>query len=194
MIRTLLGLQSALLLFFTISIPVEVVYAEHTLHAGAAGYGVLISAWGGGAVAGSTVYARWRRLPARELIVLGSALLGAGFAVLAVAPSLAVAIIGSAIAGIGNGIEAVAVRTAVQEEVEPGWMALMMAFNESLGQLVPGGGILIGGLLAALATPRSALAVGAIGTLVLTAAAWVVLRPAVRVGRPRFEGPAHDRA
>jgi hypothetical protein len=73
-------------------------------------------------------------------------------------------------------------------------MALMMAFNESLGQLVPGGGILIGGLLAALATPRSALAVGAIGTLVLTAAAWVVLRPAVRVGRPRFEGPAHDRA
>ena len=73
-----MGLQSALTLFFSLSVPVEVAFASHTLHAGAGGYGALVTAWGAGAVAGSTMYARWRRLPARELIVLGSVLLGAG--------------------------------------------------------------------------------------------------------------------
>lgn len=191
-LRSLFILQSVLLVFFTISIPVEVVYAEHTLHAGAAGYGVLISAWGGGAVAGSTIYARWRRLPARELIVLGSVLLGVGLLLMAVAPTLPVAIAGSAIAGVGNGIYAVSARTAVQEAVEAAWMPLMMSFNEAISQAIPGVGILIGGLVAALASTRSAFAVGGIGALSLTGVAWLMLRPAVRVSRPHIEGPAHD--
>ena len=48
------------------------VFAEHTLHTGAGGYGALLSAWGVGAVAGSAVYARWRGRPARQLIALGA--------------------------------------------------------------------------------------------------------------------------
>ena len=75
-IRTLLGLQAAMLLFFTISIPVEVVFTTHTLHAGAGGYGALLSAWGAGAVVGSAIYARWRDLPSRRLIVGGASALG----------------------------------------------------------------------------------------------------------------------
>ena len=191
-IRTLLGTQSALTLFFSLSVPVEVAFAQHTLHAGAAGYGVLFSAWGGGAVAGSTIYARWRRLPARELIVLGSVLLGGGLVLMAIAPTLAVALVGSVIAGVGNGIFAVAARTAVQEAVEPEWMAMMMSFNESLGQLVPGAGILLGGVLATVASPRVALGVGGVGALALTAVTWALLRPPVRTSRPHIEGPAHD--
>ena len=70
LIRALLGLQAAALVFFTMSIPVEVVFAQRSLHAGAGGYGALLSAWGAGAVAGSAAYARWRGLPARALIVL----------------------------------------------------------------------------------------------------------------------------
>ena len=38
-IRALLALQAAALVFFTMSIPVELVLAQHTLHAGAGGYG-----------------------------------------------------------------------------------------------------------------------------------------------------------
>lgn len=45
-ISRLLLLQGFGVLFFTISVPVEVVFAQHTLHAGAAGYGGLLSAWG----------------------------------------------------------------------------------------------------------------------------------------------------
>jgi predicted MFS family arabinose efflux permease len=194
MIQSLLSVQAMLLLFFTISIPVEVVYAQRTLHAGAAGYGILLSAWGGGAVFGSTIYARWRRLPARNLISLGGGLLAAGFLVMAVAPSIAVAIIGSIVAGTGNGVEAVAARTALQEQVEAQWMALMMSFNESLTQSVPGLGILLGGALATLASPRAALAVGGVGGLIVTCAAWILLRPAVRSSRPHIDPTAPDPA
>jgi len=194
LIRSLLGVQAMLLLFFTISIPVEVVYAQRTLHAGAAGYGVLLSAWGGGAVFGATIYARWRRLPARELIVLGGGCLAVGFVVMAIAPSLAVAIAGSIIAGAGNGVEAVAARTALQEQVEGQWMALMMSFNESVTQSVPGLGILVGGVLATLASPRAALGVGGVGGLIVTCAAWRLLGPTAHPRRRPIEQPAPDGA
>ena len=48
------------MLFFAISIPVEVVFATRTLHAGAGGLGALSALWGAGAVAGSGIYARFR--------------------------------------------------------------------------------------------------------------------------------------
>jgi predicted MFS family arabinose efflux permease len=176
-IRALLGLQAMALLFFTISIPVEVVFAQHSLHAGAGGYGALLSAWGAGAVAGSVVYARWRSLSARILISLGAGALGVGFLVMALAPKLAPALVGAALAGAGNGIEAVSVRTALQEHVEARWMAMMMSLNESMFQAVPGAGILLGGAITALASPRVALAVAGGGALVVTAAAWAVLPP-----------------
>jgi MFS family permease len=104
LIRDLLAVQAAGFLFFTISIPVEVVFAQHSLHAGAAGYGGLLSAWGAGAVGGSAVYARWRRLPHRELIALGAFALGIGFLVLSISPTLAMARVGAAVAGVGSGI------------------------------------------------------------------------------------------
>jgi Major Facilitator Superfamily len=176
-IRALFSLQAAALLFFTISIPVEVVFAQHSLHAGAGGYGALLSVWGGGAIAGSAIYARWRSLPPRNLISLGAGSLGIGFVVMAAAPGLALALVGAVLAGCGNGIEAVAARTALQEYVEPNWMAMMMSLNESMFQAVPGGGILLGGTIASLASPRAALAVAGGGAFAITAFAWMVLTP-----------------
>ena len=84
---------------------------------------------------------------------------------MAIAPTLAVAIVGAAFAGIGNGVEAVAARTALQEETEERWMALMMSFNEAMFQSVPGAGIVIGGAITALGSPRAALAVAGAGSL-----------------------------
>jgi hypothetical protein len=176
-IRVLLTLQAVAWAFLTISIPVEVVFAQQSLHAGAGGYAGLLSAWGAGAVAGSVVYARWNRLPARTLIAAGAASLGAGFVAMAIAPSLAVAIAGAAVAGIGNGIEPVAARTVLQEHVEQHWMALMMALNDSIYEAVPGVGILLGGAIALVSGPREALAVAGVGGFAVTAAVWVVLRP-----------------
>ncbi len=191
-IRALFTLQAAAVLFFTISIPVEVVFAQHSLHAGAGGYGALLSAWGGGAIAGSAIYARWRSLPARILISLGAGSLGIGFVLMAAAPTLALALAGAVLAGCGNGIEAVSARTALQEYVEPNWMAMMMSLNESMFQAVPGGGILLGGAIASLASPRAALAVAGGGALAITAFAWVVLTPDGALRPPAPEPPRPD--
>jgi MFS family permease len=174
-IRGLLMVQAAALLFFTISVPVEVVFVQHTLHAGAGGYGALMSAWGAGAVAGAAVYARWRGLPPRDLIAVGAFALGVGFLVMAMAPTIVVAVVGGAIAGVGNGIEAVAARTALQEQVEQKWMALMMSLNDSMFQSVPGAGILLGGAITALGSPRAAFFVAGVGSLAITVAAFLVL-------------------
>ena len=176
LVRRLLGLQAMGLLFFTISIPVEVVFALHVLHAGQGGYGALLATWGAGTVVGSAIYARWRAGSLRALITVGAALLGAGFVVMAAAPSLAVAMIGGAIAGGGNGIWAVAARTALQEQVEPKWMAMMMSLNESLFQALPGIGIVIGGGLTALAGSRAALAVAGGGAVAVAFIGWPLLR------------------
>jgi MFS family permease len=191
-LRALLSLQGAGLVFFTISMPIEVVYAQRALHAGAAGYGVLLSSWGAGAVAGSTIFMRWRRLPSRGLIAAGAGLLGLGFLVLAVAPVFGVAVVGSGIAGIGNGIETVAARTAIQEATEERWMALMMSFNESLAMFVPGLGIVIGGALAELTNPRIAWATAGVGALSVAAAVWIVLRPTGRTRAAPAEQPARE--
>jgi MFS family permease len=174
-IRSLLLLQAFAVLAFTISVPVEVVFARRSLHVGAAGYGALLSAWGAGAVAGAAMYAHWRRRPSRELVAGGAGWLAAGFGVMAVAPTLAVAILGAGIAGVGNGIESVAARTALQEEVEERWMAMMMSLYEALFQSVPGAGMLIGGTITALASARAALAVAGVASLIIAVAAWLAL-------------------
>ena len=188
MIRRLLGLQAVAILFFTISIPVEVVYAQHALKAGAGGYGALLAAWGGGAVVGSAAYARWRGMPARTLITVGAGALGVGLAGMALSPSLIPAVVAAAVAGVGNGVEAVAARTALQELVEERWMALIMSFSESLNEAAPGIGIVLGGAIAALTDSRVALAVGAGGAVMVAVAAWAVLNPQ-RAYRPATAEP-----
>jgi hypothetical protein len=176
-LRWLLLLQGAGVVAFTISVPVEVVLAQHSLHAGAAGYGAMLSGWGAGAVVGSAAYARWRRRSPRALLALSGAALGGGFALMAGAPSIAVAVVGAAIGGAGNGVESTAARTALQEYTPQRWMAVVMSLNESVNQGVPGIGILLGGGITQLSNPRVALGIAGAGSLVFAAAVWVVLRP-----------------
>lgn len=187
-LRRLLGLQAVAVLFFTISIPVEVVFAQHTLKAGPGGYGALLAAWGGGAVIGSAAYARWHGLSARALVTLGAGAMGLGLVGMAMAPSLVSAVVAAAVAGVGNGVEAVAVRTTLQEHLEERWMARIMSFSESLNEGMPGVGIVLGGAIATLANSRTALAVGGGGALVVAMAAWALLSPS-RGFRPATAPP-----
>ena len=164
---------------FTISIPVEVVFAQHSLHAGAGGYGALLSGWGAGAVVGSAAYARWRRRSARALLALSGVALAVGFGLMAAAPSIAVAVAGAAIGGAGNGIESVAAKTAVQQHTPHRWMALVMSLNEAVNQAAPAAGILLGGVIAELSNPRFAFVIAGVGSLAFAAAVWVALHPSV---------------
>jgi predicted MFS family arabinose efflux permease len=188
--RWLLLLQLGGLIAFTISIPVEVVYAQKSLHAGAAGYGALLSGWGVGAMIGSAVYARWRRRSVRALMALSGIVLTLGFTLMASASSIVLAVIGAGLGGMGNGIGSVAARTALQEHTAQRWMGMVMSLNEAIGQAAPGVGILIGGVITALANPRAALAIAGAGSLAFTIAVWVVLGPGHMPEVPTDMAPA----
>lgn len=193
----LLIMQVVGLCIFTITIPVEVVYAQHTLHAGAGGYGLLLGLWGGGAVAGSAVYARFRRQPAPVLIGASALSLAAGFAIMTVAPSLIVALCGSAIAGAGNAVEWVAWRTAIQERTPDRWIALLMSVADSMAMLAPGLGIVAGGLIAQFTSSRVAFGVASAGSLVFAVVVPLAFHKAPErrpERRPAVEVPAEEAA
>jgi MFS family permease len=183
LLSRLLIMQAIGLCVFTITIPVEVVYAQHALHAGADGYGLLLGVWGAGAVGGSFVYARFRRRSASALIGGSALALAVGFIVMAIAQSLILALIGAAVAGAGNSVEWVAWRTAIQERTPDRWMALMMSLADSLSMLAPGVGIVVGGLITQLASARTAFAVAAAGSLLFAVAVPFAFRRA-RSPRP----------
>ena len=160
-LRNLLSLQGVGVVFFTISTPVEVVYAEHTLHVGAGGYGAIVAAWGGGAVLGSLIYARWSRANIRVLLTGGSIAIAVGLGVLAAAPELVIALIGAMLAGIANGVMSTAFMTETQDRTPRDWMTLVTTLLQSIRQISPGLGILLGGVLAAAGSSRLAFGVAA---------------------------------
>ena len=186
----LLLIQAVGLCIFTITVPVEVVYAQHTLNAGPGGYGLLLGLWGAGAVAGSVVYARFRRRSAPALITSSALSLAIGFTVMTIAPSLPVALCGAVIGGAGNSLEWVAWRTAVQERTPERWMALIMSLTDSMSMLAPGVGIVLGGVIAEVASARAAFGVAAAGSLLFAVAVPFAFRQ-TRGRRPEHR-PAVD--
>jgi MFS family permease len=174
-VRQLLAAQALALVFFSAVVPIEVVYAKQTLHAGDSGYGLLLAAWGLGMVVGGVGYALAARV--RLLLVLGlsTALIGAGYAGLALAPGLALACAFSALGGLGNGAQWIAVVTAVQQAVSAVAQGSVMAVLESINQIMPAVGFLLGGTLVALGSPRTAYAVAAGGVLVVLIAGYAAM-------------------
>lgn len=168
-LRRLLFAQGAAFIFFTAPLPIEVIYAKSTLGAGDSGYGALLASWGVGMVLGGLVFARLRsgKLP---LLLFGSVLvIGASYLGLAAAPTLLVACAISVVGGAGNGVEWVAAVSAIQEMTRIEMQARVMSVLESVGAAMPGIGFLVGGLVTAGHSPRTALLVSGLGVLVVLA-------------------------
>jgi MFS family permease len=159
--------ESVAILFFTLIIPIEVVYAKETLDSSSLGFGLLIASWGVGIVLGSALFARAGGRPLGSLVLVSTAAIGAGYAVMAGAPTLLVACLGSILGGTGNGVQWVAVMTALQEAVEEQYQARAAGLLESAAAAVPGIGYVAGGLLTAAVSPRLAYAVSAVGVAVV---------------------------
>jgi MFS family permease len=183
-VRMLLGGQSVALILFTLIIPIEVIYAKESLGTTSAGFGFLLAAWGAGIVAGSLVYVGLRDRSPANLILLSTAAIGLAYLGMAVAQTLFAACLLSVLGGIGNGIQWVSVMTALQEATPADHQARVVGLLESSLAAMPGVGYLLGGVLTAVGSPRTAYAVAGIGTLILVLAAMVVLRQ-IRLGRPR---------
>jgi len=161
---TLIAVETAAMLAFTLVIPIEVVYAQRDLGAGAGGYGALIATWGLGIVIGGALFAR-ARSPLTALAAIASLGVAAAYAGLALAPTLAVACAFSLIGGIGNGVQWVAVMTAVQERVSEALQVRVLGLLDAGAQLAPGLGFAIGTILTAALSARATYAIAAVATL-----------------------------
>jgi hypothetical protein len=165
-LRALLLTEAVALVFFSSVEPVEVVYARSTLNAGALGYGLLLATWGLGAALGAVVFARAVRRPLGPMLTGGTLLVGIAYLGFAVAPAIAVACLAAVVGGIGNGIQWPSLISAVQQLTPAALHGRLMSAVGSLNALCPAIGFALGGSVAALASPRAAMAVaGGVATL-----------------------------
>lgn len=169
-ISRLMVAMSLVIALGSVAVPVEVVFAKTTLHAGDSGYGLLLTSWGVGMVIGSFAFATLRSLRLMSVLAVSTSLIVIGYTGLAAAPSLAVALCFSVIGGTGNSAAWVAARTALQERIPLTRQSALMAVLEACNQVMPAIGFAAGGAITALSSPRIAYAVSAAGVaLVLVA-------------------------
>jgi MFS family permease len=173
----LLSMQAVAFVFFTLVIPIEIVYAKETLDAGDSGYGALLSSWGAGMVAGSLVFvAVARRISLQAQLVASTALIGSAYLGMAVADTITLACAAAVVGGIGNGVQWVALMSAVQELTASRYQARVVGLLESIGRVMPGVGFLIGGVIAQLLNPRASFVTAGIGALAVLVVAVPLLR------------------
>lgn len=174
-LRRLLAAEAGALIFFSVVIPIEVIYAKETLGVGDTGYGLLLASWGAGMVCGSIIFARLRRASLPVLLFFSTVAIGAGYLGMAAAPTLAVACGASSLGGLGNGVQWVAVISAVQELTAANMQARVLGTLESAASATPGIGFVLGGLIATQWSPRAAFFVAGAGVMVIVFVSALVL-------------------
>ncbi len=174
--RLLIGGEALAVIFFTLIVPIEIVYAAETLKTDEVGYGILLSSWGAGIVLGSVVFLGVRRRSVTVLILSSSFAIGAAYLGMAVSRELWLACAFSVLGGLGNGVQWVSVMTALQESTPDDLQARITGLLESITSATTGIGFLIGGIITAIASPPTAFAVSGVGVVVL-----VLLGAAFRV-------------
>lgn len=157
-VRRLLVWQAAALVFFTLVVPIEVIYVKETLHSGDAGFGLLLSSWGLGIVLGSLAFIALRRRSLAVLVFGSTAMLGSAYLGMAAVEDLWAACLLSVVGGFGNGIQWVSAMTLLQEATPMDLQARMVGFLESLAAAMPGVGFIAGGVLVSVASPPVAFA------------------------------------
>src|SRR3954454_22512489 len=168
--------QGIAFVFFAAVLPVEVVYLKETLGSNDTGYGLMLAAWGVGMVLGSLIFARIRETSLAGQLFFSTLAIGVGYLGLGVAPNLAFACAASVVGGAGNGVQWVAAISAVQELTAETMQARVMSVLESIGAAMPGIGFALGGIIAALASPRLTFLVAGLGVMGIV----VVMGPLLR--------------
>lgn len=165
-LRTLFVCEAVAMVFFASVEPVEVLYSRSTLSTGDFGYGLLVATWGVGAALGAIVFARSVRRPLGPMLTGGTLLVGLAYLGFAAAPALAIACGAAIVGGIGNGIQWPSFISAVQQLTPAPLHGRLMSAVGSLNALCPAIGFILGGSIAALSSPRVAMAVaGVVATL-----------------------------
>lgn len=187
-VRRLMVALAFVMFLSAIPLPIEVVFAKRTLHAGDFGYGLMLASWGAGMVIGGAAFAWVTEARLIRIVAIGTLLNAVAYGGLAAAPTLLMACVASVVGGIGNGSGWIAAVTALQERIPLNTQSSVMSVLEGLNQLMPALGFVLGGALTAASSPRVAYGVAAAGValVVLTATA----KPIDQV--VMHDGPATD--
>jgi MFS family permease len=188
-LRALIFGEGIAFVFFYLVVPVTVVYATRSLHAGAAGYAAILASWGAGIAIGSGMHVGLARRAAHGTILISTAAVAVGYLGTALAPTLPVACAVSVLGGMGNGTQWASVETAVHRVVEEAFRVRVAAVLEALAAIAPGIGIVLGGTLTALFSPRAAYLLAGLGLIVLSAAGALSRVLVVRVGAELPKAP-----
>jgi MFS family permease len=174
-IRTLVLASSGVILFSAMMNVAELLLAR-SLHAGGAGYSVLVAIFGIGFVAGSLSGAGGAPVPElKRRYLLGILLIGAGL-VVAIVPSFPVAALGLALAGLGNGVTLVNERQICQRVVPDSMLARAFAVFDTAGSWAFGIAFVGAGAVLSLTGVRPLLLVAGLGSVAIWALSQVALR------------------
>jgi MFS family permease len=155
------------------TVPAEVFLAKYIFDAGDAGYGLLVSVWGGGMVLGSALIGvlsdRIALMPVYFLGIFVGALALAGTGL---APNFALALGALAVAGASNGIDNVTTDTILQKRVPEAFLGRVFAvrfLTYSVGEALayPAGGLLVDALGPRSTYLLAGAATAAAGVLIL---------------------------
>jgi MFS family permease len=123
-------------------------------------------------VVGSVLFTAWGgRVSLKPLLFFSTFAIGVSYLGLAAAGSLALACAAGALGGIGNGVQWVSVLSAVQELTVEQFQARVVGLLEASGKAMPGVGFLLGGVIAAILSPRASFLTAGIGVLAVLALA-----------------------
>ena len=175
-LRVLVLAEGAACVFLALVIPVELVFVTDTLGGSESDFGLVLAAWGVGAVLGSAAVSAFPRLGPRTLLLAGVMLMIAGYLGMGTAAGVGAVVAWSFAGGIGNGLEGVVLTTFIQDQTPAALQARVNGVLEALNTAAPGLGFLLGGAVAAAASPRAAYWVAGLGALAVTLAAVAALR------------------
>ena len=187
--------EAIVLVFFTVVIPIEIVYAKETLGAGDAGYGALLSSWGIGMVAGSLVFsAVGHRVSLKPLLLVSTLGIGLSYLGMAGAGTLLLACLAASVGGLGNGVQFVSVISAIQELTEADYQARVSGLLAAIEKAMPGVGFLLGGVIAELVSPRASFLTAGLGVVIVVTVAAPSLARSRWGDQPAARPPPPDEA
>ena len=157
------------------TVPAEVFLAKETFGAGDAGYGLLVSLWGGGMVLGSALMAVLGGRINLVLLYFVSIFVGAlALAGTGLAPAFVLALGALTVEGVATGIDNVATDTILQERVPDAFLGRVFSIRflgYSAGEALayPAGGLLVDAVGPRSTYILAGIATAAAGLLVLLA-------------------------
>jgi MFS family permease len=184
-IRVVIAGSTAALFFGGIFNVGELPFATDELGTSDAGYSILVALFGLGFILGSLAGSGGGPpVLLRRHFLQGMMLMGLGFLLSGLAPTLAVALVGFTLAGFGNGLLLVHERLIVQADVPDAIMGRAFGVKDALASWAFGVAYVAAGYLLTLISPRElVLAAGAGGLVVCACSSLALWRESARKGQ-----------